>query len=110
MKILVTGGAGYLGSVLVPELLARDHEVRVFDAMLFGDLGLAEVANRCSIVCGDIRDRQGVQRALAGCEAVIHLAALVGDPACARDSRTTVAVNDVFLGVSHVPSWYQADN
>jgi nucleoside-diphosphate-sugar epimerase len=94
LKILVTGGAGYLGSVLVPELLARGHAVRVYDAMLFGDFGLAHLGDRCSIVRGDIRERQRIEAALAGCEAVIHLAALVGDPACARDSRTTIAVND----------------
>ncbi len=76
--VLVTGGAGYIGSVLVPLLLERGYRVRVFDKLLFGDDGLAEVADRIEIVQGDVCDfDDGV---LDDIDKVVHLAALSNDP------------------------------
>jgi nucleoside-diphosphate-sugar epimerase len=91
----VTGGAGYVGSVLVRELLARGHAVRVLDNLLFGDAALAELFGRpgFELVPGDIRERGDLQRALPGVHAVFHLAGVVGDPACALDPDYTRAVN-----------------
>ena len=93
--VLVTGGAGYVGSVLVRELLARGHAVRVLDNLLYGDAALTELAGRpgYEFVHGDIRARADLDRAATGAWAVVHLAGLVGDPACALDPAYTVAVN-----------------
>ena len=56
-RVLVTGGAGYVGSVLVPKLLERGYDVGVLDLMMFGSQGLDFVKDRCKIIKGDIRDR-----------------------------------------------------
>lgn len=82
--VLVTGGAGYIGSVLVRALLARGYRVRVLDQLLAGGESLLEVLHdeRFEFLRGDVRDAATVARAVAGCHAVAHLAAIVGDPAC----------------------------
>ena len=76
-KILVTGGAGYVGSALVPRLLEAGHEVTVLDLFLYGDDVLQAVAGNPALeqVKGDIRDRRLLERVMPGCDAVIHLAA-----------------------------------
>ncbi len=93
-KVLVTGGAGYIGCVLVPALLEAGHEVRVLDSLRKGGLGLlASLSNsKLELVRGDIRDPDTVKKALRDADVVIHLAAIVGYPACAKDpwlARTT---------------------
>jgi len=97
MKVLVTGGAGYVGSTLVPELLAAGHSVRVLDSLLHGGQALLPVwTHPCfEFVRGDVRDDPIVRQAVAGMEAVVHLAAIVGDPACARQPDTARDVNQV---------------
>jgi nucleoside-diphosphate-sugar epimerase len=95
MNILVTGGAGYVGSILVPLLLADGHRVRVLDSLLHGGESLLGVWSHPSFefVYGDIRDRAKLQAAVAGTEAVVHLAAVVGDPACSSQPDVARAVN-----------------
>jgi nucleoside-diphosphate-sugar epimerase len=95
MNILVTGGAGYIGSSLVPLLLTDGHRVRVLDSLLHGGESLLGVWLHpgFELICGDIRDRDAVQAAVAGMDAVVHLAAIVGDPACARQPDQARAVN-----------------
>lgn len=95
MNILVTGGAGYVGSTLVPLLLADGHRVRVLDTLLHGGDSLLGVWSHPSFefVRDDIRDRAKVQSALSGIDAVVHLAAVVGDPACSRQPDLARAVN-----------------
>jgi nucleoside-diphosphate-sugar epimerase len=95
MKILVTGGAGYIGSTLLPILLGAGHRVRVLDKLEHGGNSLLGVWADPSFefVLGDIQDRQLVRSAVAGMEAVVHLAAIVGDPACARQPELARAVN-----------------
>jgi nucleoside-diphosphate-sugar epimerase len=95
MKILVTGGAGYIGSTLVPLLLSQRHEVRVLDSLLHGGEPLLGVwSDPCFEFChGDVRDRETLQAAVAGMEAVVHLAAIVGDPACSRQPDLARDVN-----------------
>ena len=86
MRILVTGGAGYIGSTVVHHLLRNGHEVRVVDLLVGGGQSLITACrdSRFEILVGDIRDRQVAANAVAGCEAILHLAAVVGTPACER--------------------------
>jgi len=95
MKILIFGGAGYLGGCLVPLLMEAGHEVTVFDLLLHGPAAVAPLAGRPGfrLVQADIRDLGAVAASLPGHQAVILLAALVGEPACARDPAATVAIN-----------------
>ena len=90
-KILVTGGAGYLGSVLVPTLLARDHAVTVLDNFMYDQTSLLECCAQESfrIIKGDARDEGTVREALKGQDVIIPLAAIVGAPACDLDSMAT---------------------
>lgn len=95
MKILVTGGAGYLGSVLVPKLLGEGHAVRVLDSLLYepGTLLSCFAFQRFEFVRGDVRDRETLKRALDDVDAIIPLAALVGMPLCDRRPREAREVN-----------------
>jgi nucleoside-diphosphate-sugar epimerase len=94
--ILVTGGAGYVGSVVVDELLARGYRVRVLDSLLHGavpSLLSAWARDGFEFVRADIRDRAARTQALEGVSAVVHLASIVGDPACARQPELAEEVN-----------------
>ena len=95
MKVAITGGAGYLGSVLTRILLQKGHHVRVFDSLLHGGQALLGLypSNNFTFVKGDIRDIDHFEKFLGESEAVVHLAAIVGDPACARDPELTSQVN-----------------
>lgn len=95
MKILVTGGAGYIGSTLIPLLLAKGNRVCVLDALAHGGRSLLGVWSDpgFEFVRGDIRDTALVEKVLTNAEAVVHLAAIVGDPACARQPEVARAVN-----------------
>jgi nucleoside-diphosphate-sugar epimerase len=94
--ILVTGGAGYVGSVVVDELLSRGHRVRVLDSLIHGavpSLLHAWSDRQFEFVQGDVRDRAVVRTALDDVSAIVHLAAIVGDPACARQPAMAQEVN-----------------
>lgn len=84
MRVLVTGGAGYVGSVLATELLQAGHFVRVFDALMFGGESLLGIYNHPNFefIRGDVRNSKEAADALDSMDAVIHLAAIVGEPAC----------------------------
>lgn len=94
-RILVTGGAGYLGSTLVPELLKDGHHVTVLDSFLFRQNSLAHCCHYDSfdVVNGDIRNREIIKPLLAKADIVIPLAALVGAPMCAKDPVAATTVN-----------------
>lgn len=80
-RVLVTGGAGYVGSNLVPKLLDAGYEVSVLDLYIYGDVFAGLGGNpRLSQIKGDLRNADDVHRALAGCDAVIHLACISNDP------------------------------
>jgi nucleoside-diphosphate-sugar epimerase len=94
-KVLVIGGAGYIGSALVERLLNLGLEVSVFDAMHFGEETLSRVAGnpKLSLIREDFRHIEAITRAVSGVGSVIHLGGVVGDPACAVDTDLTVDVN-----------------
>ena len=81
-RVLVTGGGGYVGSVLVPKLLNQGYKVRVLDLFMYGEDVLDPVKDNpnLELVKGDIRDRLLLERAILGCDAVIHLACISNDP------------------------------
>ena len=80
-RVLVTGGAGYVGSNLVPKLLNSGYEVSVLDLFLYGDVFAGLNGNpKLGQIKGDLRNPSDVQKALAGCDAVIHLACISNDP------------------------------
>jgi nucleoside-diphosphate-sugar epimerase len=95
MRVLLTGGAGYVGSVTAHALLDDGHAVRILDSLLHGSRGVLGLYARDGVefVRGDIRDAAGTDAALEGVDAVVHLAAIVGDPACARDPELSREVN-----------------
>ena len=95
MSVTVTGGAGYVGATVVDELLAAGREVKVLDSLLHGQEDIAsELEGKgVEVVRGDIRDAAARAKALEGAEAVVHLAAIVGDPACAKDPALANEVN-----------------
>jgi nucleoside-diphosphate-sugar epimerase len=94
-KVLVTGGAGYVGSVLVPQLLRQGYSVRVLDLYLFGEHVLDLVRNDPNLeqVRGDIRDLAVVRRAVKGCDAVVHLACISNDPSFDLDPSLGRSIN-----------------
>jgi nucleoside-diphosphate-sugar epimerase len=95
MKVLVTGGAGYIGSVASRILLEQGHQVRVLDSLQFDGRSLLGVytSDNFEFIKGDVRSAEDRDRAVDGVDAVVHLAAIVGDPACARDPELTKQVN-----------------
>ena len=95
MQILITGGAGYVGSRLAALLLAAGHQVRVLDHLAHGGESLLGVwcHPEFEFIRGDIRDRTTMRTAVSGQNAVVHLAAVVGDPACSREPDAARAIN-----------------
>ena len=95
MKILVPGGAGFLGSVLVPMLLDAGHRCTVLDNFLYGQTPFLDLCGHpdLEIIRGDVRHTAILRRALTDQDAVIPLAAIVGAPACARDQMAAQSVN-----------------
>lgn len=94
-KILVTGGAGYIGSHLARGLIDKGYVVRVLDSLLYGRSGIESFSgeDRFELCVGDICNIRDVFKAVKGVDAVIALAAIVGDPACALDKEETLFTN-----------------
>jgi nucleoside-diphosphate-sugar epimerase len=103
-KILVVGGAGFVGSVLTRQLLDKGYSVRVLDKFLFGESSIEELKQneKFSLVKGDIGHVEVIIEAIKDVDAVVHLAEIVGDPACALDPEKTQQIN--YLSTSLVAS------
>ncbi len=93
--VLVIGGAGYIGSALLPRLIGRGYHVRLLDLLMFGTDPIKDVVDHpnLEIIEADFRQIDRIVEAMRGVDAVIHLGGIVGDPACALDEDLTVDVN-----------------
>ncbi len=104
-KVLVTGGAGYVGAVLVPKLLAKGYKVKVLDLYLYGEDVFDSVKGHPNLehVKGDIRDHGLLERAVPGCNVVIHLACISNDPSFELDLELGKSINfDAFVDLVKV--------
>lgn len=93
--VLILGGAGYIGSCLVRKLLAAGRKVRVMDSLIYGDYSLHDVVDHpnLQVRVGDCRKLQDLVAAVKDTEAIVHLAAIVGDPACEVDRQASREIN-----------------
>jgi len=104
-QVLVTGGAGYVGAVLVPKLLDKGYRVKVLDLYIYGENVLDAVKDNPKLeqIRGDIRDRELLGKVIPGCDAVIHLACISNDPSFELDPELGKSINyDAFLDLVDV--------
>src|SRR5262249_18018673 len=93
-RVMVTGGAGYVGSNLIPKLLAAGYETVLLDPSIYGDIFADLKSNpQLTEVKGDLRDPAAVTKAVAGCDAVIHLACISNDPSFDLDPSLGRSIN-----------------
>jgi len=95
LHVLVTGGAGYIGSILVPSLLAEGHQVTALDSFMYQQASLLDCCfdRRLTVIRGDVRDDALLSELVSRADAVLPLACLTGAPLCARDPHAARAVN-----------------
>ena len=95
MKILVTGGAGYIGSILVSELLKKNHEVIVIDNFIYNQTSLLDCCynKNLTIIRGDVRNRNIISKHLRNVDAIFPLACMTGAPLCEKDTVAAKTVN-----------------
>jgi nucleoside-diphosphate-sugar epimerase len=93
--VLIVGGAGYIGSVLCRKLLAAGERVRVLDSLLYGDSAIRELMSHPNfeLIAGDCRNIQSVVSSVHGAGSIVHLAAIVGDPACEQARQSALEIN-----------------
>jgi nucleoside-diphosphate-sugar epimerase len=92
MKVLITGGLGYLGSIMIGELLEKGFKVKVLDSLVYGDF-ISSKEKKIELVEGDIRSHKQLVEATDDVDAVIHLAGIIGDTAANLDKELTIRVN-----------------
>src|SRR5437899_12079996 len=92
-KVLVTGGAGYCGARLVPQLLSHGYRVTVYDIMFFGNQFLPRHDPKLRIIDGDIRESAKFASAVAGHDAVVHLACISNDASFELDEDLSTSIN-----------------
>ena len=95
MKILITGGAGYIGSLLATELLKKDHTITIIDSLMYGGNSLLHIINdpKLTFIKGDVRDDKLLKNECKKCDILIHLAAIVGYPGCEKDTKLAYDIN-----------------
>jgi len=95
MKILITGGAGYLGSILTPLLLNSNHEVSVLDNFMYGQNSLLDIVfhSKLSIIRGDVRHKALLKELITKHDVIIPLAGLIGAPCCEREPKLSQEIN-----------------
>lgn len=95
IKVLVTGGAGYIGSVLVPKLVEKDYKVTVIDNFMYNQVPLLECCNKknFTVINGDARDKNLIVKHMKNADYIIPMACIVGAPACNRDPFAAKTVN-----------------
>lgn len=99
-KVLITGGAGYVGSALVPHLLSKGYEIVVYDLYLYGDVFKGISNPKLTQIKGDIRDKEKLVTAAKGADAIIHLACISNDPSFELDPKLGKSINyDAFFNV-----------
>jgi nucleoside-diphosphate-sugar epimerase len=96
-KVLVIGGAGYIGSVMVRKMLSKGYRVNVLDSLLYGDQSLTQLYNdpKFELIVGDFRHVETMVHAAKGVDAIVHLGGIVGDSACQLDPEFSIEVNSV---------------
>ena len=110
MKILITGGAGYLGSIMVPHLLSLGHKVTVLDSLIYNQAPLLDCCMNAhfEFVYGDARDECVLRPLISKADCILPLAALVGAPACKRDAVGATSINrDAVVLISRLRSQAQ---
>ena len=97
MKILITGGAGYIGSVMCEVLLNEGHEITVVDKLLYGPNSLNHLFynQKFNFIKSDVRDFQNYQREIKKSDCIIPLAALVGAPICDQNIEESFITNEI---------------
>jgi len=93
--IIVTGGAGYIGSTLCRELLNRGYKVKIIDSLIYGDAAIKDLLKHpdVELFIKDIRNINGIKKIINSASALIHLAAIVGDKLCEKNQKAAVSVN-----------------
>ena len=101
-NVLVTGGAGYIGSVLARRLVLSKYNVKILDSLIFGQGGISELVsnNSVNLFVGDIRNKKIISDVLKEVDCVVHLAAIVGDPLCSKIPKAARQINE--LATKHI--------
>jgi len=108
-KVLVTGGAGYIGSVFVPQLLEKGYKVTVLDNFMYKQNSLLDICyhSDLNIIVGDVRDKKSLKKEIDSHDIIVPLAAIVGAPACDRDKPLASAVNQT--QIENIAQWISKD-
>ena len=106
-RIYITGGAGYVGAVLVPKLLDEGHHVTVLDLMMYGE-DVIQAHPNLTLIKGDIRDQSLLKQTITGHDAVIHLACISNDPSFELNPNLGKSINlDAFEPLVQISVWCQ---
>ena len=108
-KVLITGGAGYIGSVFVPQLLAKGFQVTVLDNFMYKQDSLLDVCYHpdLDVIVGDVRDEENLNKEVGKHDIIVPLAAIVGAPACDRDKRLATELNQT--QIENIAKWVSND-
>ena len=108
-KVLVTGGAGYIGSVFAPQLLGQGYQVTVLDNFMYKQDSLLDVCYHpdLDVIVGDVRDEEKLKKEVENHDIIVPLAAIVGAPACDRDKPLATALNQ--SQIENIAKWVSND-